>query len=318
MHHRRHRSPLHRPLSLALAFFALLVGGCATRGPTDVDGPPLRTPSGPEAPPPPDVMQVPDARPALEPIRPGGPNKPYAVLGETFTPLPPDAPLMEEGLASWYGRKFHGRRTANGEVYDMYAMTAAHRTLPLPSFARIHNPANGRSVLVRVNDRGPFIKGRIVDLSYAAAQRLGVRGLAQVQLLRITPDEIRRGTWQGADAESGARATVIEGDDPPALASRPSATPDATAPTGIDAAPARGLWIQLGAFRDRAAAQALQQRAAEAFDGLSTMLAVFDEGGLYRVQAGPFAQRDEAQRSVDALRSRLRLAPVLVERSARR
>ncbi len=218
MHFRRHRRPLHRPLSVALASIALLVGGCATRGPADVDGPPLQPSSGPGARPPPDPMQVPDARPVIEPIRPGGPNKPYAVLGETFTPLPPEAPWMEEGLASWYGRKFHGRRTANGEVYDMYAMTAAHRTLPLPSFVRIHNPANGRSVVVRVNDRGPFIKGRIVDLSYAAAQRLGVRGLAQVQLLRTTPDQIRRGTWQGADAESGARATVIEGDDPPAPA----------------------------------------------------------------------------------------------------
>ena len=154
-------------------------------------------------------MRVPDALPVLEPIRSGGPNKPYAVLGETFAPLPPDAPLKEEGLASWYGRKFHGRRTANGEVYDMYSMTAAHRTLPLPSFARIHNPANGRSVVVRVNDRGPFIKGRIVDLSYAAAYRLGVNGLAMVQLVRITPEEIRRAATPNPSATGSA---MIEND----------------------------------------------------------------------------------------------------------
>jgi rare lipoprotein A len=141
-------------------------------------------------------MRVPDALPMLEPIRADGPNKPYAVLGESYTPLAADAPLSESGLASWYGRKFHGRRTASGEVYDMYAMTAAHRTLPLPSYVRVSNPANGRSVIVRVNDRGPFTKDRIIDLSYTAAQKLGVFGVARVEIVRITPDEIRRGTWQ--------------------------------------------------------------------------------------------------------------------------
>jgi len=121
------------PLLLALLAFA----GCATRAP------PLAT-DGPEARPPPGLLQAPDAVPVLEPIRAGGPNKPYTVLGRTYTPLSADAPLSEQGLASWYGRRFHGRRTASGEVYDMYAMTAAHRTLPLPSFARVTNPANGR------------------------------------------------------------------------------------------------------------------------------------------------------------------------------
>ena len=209
MHLRHHRRLPLRPLALALAFSALLGAGCATRGPTDADGPPSPATGGTDVRRPPDLMRVPDALPVLEPIRSGGPNKPYAVLGETFAPLPPDAPLKEEGLASWYGRKFHGRRTANGEVYDMYSMTAAHRTLPLPSFARIHNPANGRSVVVRVNDRGPFIKGRIVDLSYAAAYRLGVNGLAMVQLVRITPEEIRRAAMSNPSATGSA---MIEND----------------------------------------------------------------------------------------------------------
>jgi rare lipoprotein A len=174
-----------------LAAAILLLAGCATRAP-----PPPATADGPPANPPPDLMQVPDALPVLEPIRAGGPNKPYAVLGESYTPLSADAPLSESGLASWYGRKFHGRRTASGEVYDMYAMTAAHRTLPLPSYVRVSNPANGRMVIVRVNDRGPFTKGRVIDLSYTAAQKLGVFGVARVEIVRITPDEIRRGTWQ--------------------------------------------------------------------------------------------------------------------------
>jgi len=165
--------------TLALVALLLTLAGCATRVPA----------------PPPDVMSVPDAVPVLEAIRQGGPNKPYAVLGETYTPLPAEAALTESGLASWYGQQFHGRRTASGEIYDMHAMTAAHRTLPLPSFARISNPANGRSVIVRVNDRGPFTKGRIIDLSYAAAQKLGVVGVATVKLVRITPEQIRRGEW---------------------------------------------------------------------------------------------------------------------------
>ncbi len=174
-----------------LAAALLALAGCATRAPT-----PPAAADGAPATPPPDLMQVPDALPMLEPIRAGGPNKPYAVLGESYTPLSADAPLSESGLASWYGRKFHGRRTASGEVYDMYAMTAAHRTLPLPSYVRVSNPANGRSVIVRVNDRGPFTKDRVIDLSYTAAQKLGVFGVARVEIVRITPDEIRRGTWQ--------------------------------------------------------------------------------------------------------------------------
>lgn len=194
----------------ALLLAALALVGCATRAPTPASAPPPPAES-PEVRPLPDLMQVPDALPVLEPIRAGGPNKPYAVLGETYTPLPPDAALSERGLASWYGRKFHGRRTASGELYNMYAMTAAHRTLPLPSYVRVSNPANGRSVIVRVNDRGPFIKGRIVDLSYSAAQKLGVQGLAAVHLVRITPDEIRRGAWKG----DAAAAPLIEGDEPP-------------------------------------------------------------------------------------------------------
>ena len=174
---------------------------------------------GAEARPPPDLTQVPDAVPRIEPIRAGGPNKPYEALGETYTPLPPDAALAERGLASWYGRKFHGRRTASGEVYDMYAMTAAHRTLPLPSYVRVSNPANGRTVIVRVNDRGPFVKGRIIDLSYTAALKLGLLGgVAPVQIERITPDEIRRSAWQRG---APAAPAVQTGDEPPALAATP-------------------------------------------------------------------------------------------------
>ena len=304
-HRPRRRS---RGLLAALAL-ALMFGGCATRAPP-------RSPAtdGPEARPPPDLMRIPDALPVLEPIRAGGPNKPYAVLGESYTPLPADAALSQSGLASWYGRPFHGRRTASGEVFNMYAMSAAHRTLPLPSFARVTNPANGSTVIVRVNDRGPFIKGRIIDLSYTAAVKLGVTGLAAVQVERITPEQIRNGSWLRDERRDPPR--VIDGDEPPAPAvvlplPLDAATPESsTAPT----AAGRGYWVQLGAYRHRSGAEQVQRQAAEAIEGLGPLLAVFAERALHRVQAGPYAQRDDAQRTADLVRQALRLAPVVIER----
>jgi rare lipoprotein A len=166
--------------------------------------------------PPPDLAQVPDAEPRLEPLRSGGPNKPYEVFGRTYTPLTRDVPLSERGLASWYGRKFHGRPTSSGEPYDMYAMTAAHKTMPIPSYARVRNPANGREVIVRVNDRGPFHGGRVIDLSYTAALKLGVlNAVAPVEVERITQDAIRSGAWKAGPER--------------AVAAAPAAAPAATA-----------------------------------------------------------------------------------------
>ncbi len=288
---------------LRLVATAALLAGCATRGPApsaQADGPQARTP--------PDLLQVPDAVPRLDPIRLGGPNKPYEVLGESYTPLPPDAALKERGLASWYGRKFHGRPTSSGEVYDMYAMTAAHRTLPLPSYVRVSNPANGRSVIVRVNDRGPFVKGRVIDLSYTAALKLGLLGgVAPVQIERITPDEIRRGAWRRGSPGTPA---VQDSDEPPALATVIQSAP----PVPASAAAVRGFWVQLGAFRDREGAEQLQGQAGETVEGLAPLLAIFNEQSLYRVQAGPFATRDQAQRSAERVREKLLLVPMVVER----
>jgi rare lipoprotein A len=138
------------------------------------------------------LVHTPDAIPRIDPLRVGGPNKPYDVLGQRHVPLTADVPFSEAGGASWYGRKFHGQPTSSGEIYDMFAMTAAHKTLPIPSYARVTNPANGRVVVVRVNDRGPFVAGRVIDLSYTAALKLGVlAGVAPVQVQRLTFDEIR-------------------------------------------------------------------------------------------------------------------------------
>ncbi len=163
----------------------------APPAPAQQDGP------HPQTPPTAMLMQMPDPQPQVEPIRTNGANKPYEVLGQTYAPMATDRSYSERGLASWYGRKFHGRQTASGEVYDMFAMTAAHKTLPIPSYARVRNPANGAEVIVRVNDRGPFHANRILDLSYTAALKLGlVGGVGTVEITRLTHDDIRMGSWR--------------------------------------------------------------------------------------------------------------------------
>ena len=173
----------------AIGLLALLVG-CASRVPGD--GPGERALQ--------DFDHIADAVPRVERLAPNGPNKPYVVRGVRYVPLSGDVELRERGLASWYGRGFHGRMTSNGETYDMYAMTAAHKTMPLPSYARVRNPANGREIVVRVNDRGPFVAGRIIDLSYLAAYRLGALGsVTPVVVERLTNDGIRNGPPDEAD-----------------------------------------------------------------------------------------------------------------------
>lgn len=186
---------------------------------------------GPEARPPPDLDKVPDAVPQIEAIRKGGPNKPYEIAGNTYTPLTDDRALTEKGLASWYGKKFHGHRTASGEAYNMYAMTAAHKTLPIPSYARVRNPANGKEVIVRVNDRGPFSPGRVIDLSYTAALKLGVlNGVAPVEVTRITDDDIRSGVAQRKSTDAPIVLAATGELD------KAATRPGATAPRGRPAA----------------------------------------------------------------------------------
>ena len=305
---------------------------------------------GPEASPPPGLASLPDAEPVLEPIRVGGPNKPYEVLGQAYVPITLDRPFAERGLASWYGRKFHGRRTASGEVYNMYAMTAAHPTLPIPSYARVRNPANGREVVVRINDRGPFHAGRVLDLSYTAALKLDLlRGVGPVELQRITFDDIRTGAWRREGDREAPRLALRDGAvaGVPVLAAAPAPTPikvakaapDEPAPVAPAApaaatqvataapqavadapgeraftAPARGFWVQLGAFRLRDGAESFQQRVIAEFDWLSPLLAVFSEAAMFRLQAGPYPNREQAHSAAERVRVGLQLVPVIVER----
>ena len=289
-------------------------------------GAPAADRDGAQANPPADLASLPDAEPVLEPIRIGGPNKPYEALGQAYVPMTVDLPFAERGLASWYGRKFHGRRTASGEVYNMYAMTAAHPTLPIPSYARVRNPANGREVVVRINDRGPFHAGRVLDLSYTAALKLDLlRGVAPIELQRITFEAIRSGAWRREGepdavrvaSRDAAAASLPEVPEVPAAAAAAASVPQAIADAPVAralTAPARGFWVQLGAFRLREGAESFQQRVVAELDWLSPWLAVFGEASMFRLQAGPYPSREQARSAAERVRAALQLVPVIVER----
>ena len=157
-------------------------------------------------------------------------NRPYKVMGQSFTPMTGDKPLTQTGTASWYGKQFHGKKTAIGEIYDMYAMTAAHPTMELPSYARVTNLANGRSVIVRVNDRGPFIGGRAIDMSYAAAVKLGYqkKGTTRVKIERITRKQIAAGNVPTATHTNVSLAAALAANEVTAKSSTSSAAKTGT------------------------------------------------------------------------------------------
>jgi rare lipoprotein A len=185
---------------------------------------------------PPDLERIPNAQPINEPPHRFA-NKPYNVFGLDYQPLPANKPYQARGIASWYGRKFHGQKTSSGERYDMYGMTAAHPTLPIPSYVRVTNPANGKSVVVRVNDRGPFHSKRIIDLSYTAAWKLDYikQGSTLVEVERVWPDDT-------------GPVIVVAQDNTPPVRDPNANTASSTLATPRDAS---GTWLQLGAFGTR-------------------------------------------------------------------
>ncbi|TAM06468.1 MAG: septal ring lytic transglycosylase RlpA family protein, partial [Pusillimonas sp.] len=195
----------------SIATFALcsaaILAGCSTTGPTHRGA--YYQNDGPGANPPTDIDAIPDAVPRIETYSKAA-SKPYTVFGKRYVPITDDRPFRQEGIASWYGRQFHGGKTSDGETYDMYAMTAAHPTLPIPSYARVTNTDNGKSVVVRVNDRGPFHSSRIMDLSYVAAAKLGIigPGSAPVIVQAITNSDIARGI--GTRTASAATPTATQ------------------------------------------------------------------------------------------------------------
>lgn len=266
----------------ALIVVVLALAACAGSGRDGGDGRySSRHDGAPVAPP--DVMAIPDAVPRHEPHSRYGNPASYVVFGKRYHVMPTSTGYVERGIASWYGTKFHGHRTSSGETYDMYAMTAAHTSLPLPTYARVTNLRNGRSVVVKINDRGPFHGNRLIDLSYAAAARLGIlgQGTGLVEVRAIQPGEAPRQT------APGPRVIEVRA---PAAAGQPAAGPS--------------LYLQVGAFLSRANAEQLTSRLRQVpLPDIHISQGVSDQRPVYRVRIGPLASVAEADRVATELGS---------------
>jgi len=245
---------------------------------------------------PPDLAALPDAVPRDEPLHRFA-NRPYEVFGKQYVPFTALTPFQQRGVASWYGRKFHGQKTSSGERYDMYAMTAAHPVLPIPSYARVTNLENGRSVVVRVNDRGPFLRGRVIDLSYAGAWKLGYvnAGHARVEVRAVLPGD----------------STAVAAAPPPAA---PALNAVAAAPAGAPPADGPRVYLQLGAFGAQASAESMRDRLQRQLDWIAERIEVLASGALYKLQMGPFRSREDAIGMAERIAAELNFRPFLVVR----
>lgn len=296
-----------KPYFLAMA---LALGGCAALSEpepapgseppsAESEGPPVaaKPPAsrggayykddGPGDNPPPNLAELPDAEPRAEPLHRAA-NRPYKVFGRDYVPLAALQPFRQRGIASWYGRRFHGNLTSTGERYDMYGMTAAHPTLPLPSYARVTNVSNGRSVVVRVNDRGPFHADRIIDLSYAAAFKLGyvTAGSVLVEVETILPE---------------APATQVAVAQPKPTPPKPPAEE-------------RPVYLQLGAFSTRENAEDLRARIVRQLAWLTDSVQVLATGALWRLHVGPYGTSAAARSIAERIETELKLKPLIVPR----
>ena len=294
------------PLLLSGLLATLLLSACSHRAPFEPkDGPPkLRK----------DISAVQDAVPKVEPKARYGNHSPYQVFGKTYHVMESSDGYREEGIASWYGEKFAGRSTSSMEPYDPYLMTAAHKSLPLPSYVRVTNLKNNRSVVVRVNDRGPFHGDRIIDLSYAAAIKLGYanQGTAPVLVEIIDPNRFQSETPQTTHAskphESNKPAEPVESTaQVSALAmANPSASPTATGPK---------LYLQAGAFSQLASAHRLQDQLRVVLNA-EILVNTEDKNGtqIHRVYVGPFAEEQQARAAQAVIRDTELAEPLLVKR----
>lgn len=258
-----------------------------------------------------DVSKIPDAVPMPHYGRVKA--NPYTVLGKSYYPISDARTYRETGTASWYGTKFHDQLTANGERYDLYGMTAAHKTLPLPSYVRVTNLDNGRKVILRVNDRGPFYSDRIIDLSFAAAKKLGFAesGTARVHVEGIDPYQwwAERGqpvpqgvVQQGPVTASAAATTQVEQYNPPARQHAAAVLPLEIASTTA-AIPERGMYLQVGAFANPDAAELLRAQLSETISvPVFISSVVHNRQVLHRVRLGPIGSSGEVQRLQQSVR----------------
>ena len=232
----------------------------------------------------PDISQIPEPTPRHEPrSRYGNPSS-YEVFGKQYYVMDSGKGYVQQGTASWYGTKFHGRKTSSGEAYDMFAFTAAHKTLPLPTYARVTNLDNGRSIIVKINDRGPFHGNRIIDLSYAAAHRLGIigKGTGHVEVRAIDPS---------------SPEPVVASNEPTAPVTSTTPAPAAQETTTADS----GIYLQVGAFSQRGNAERLKLRLAEA--DIHAVQITANSNTLYKVRVGPMDNTDEADRLIPVLQA---------------
>jgi len=338
-----------RPLYFIVALvITALLAGCGSTASRGGAASTVRSGSyylddGPGDNPPANLDQVPDAVPKAEPLKTGA-MKPYTVLGQTYTPMTELAPYKAHGVASWYGRRYNGQKTASGEIYDMYGMTAAHPTLPIPSYARVTNLQNGKSVVVRINDRGPFLADRLIDLSYTAAYRLSVLGggeaLVEVEAIIPGTEVPLNSNVAGNDAPAPVTTTptppvtvvstpaavvpaAVSVLIPSALAAEMKAVPPEAAPAPLPAPPViaitaepQGIFLQLGAFGSQDNADNyLANLRAQLDNTLAASLHIYKKGdGLFRVHAGPYSSQAEARQAADHLNQSLGIKAIVVTR----
>jgi rare lipoprotein A len=307
-------------------FLAATMSGCGTTP----KAPPARPggyylDDGPGGKPPANLDSIPDAAPRVEPIN-RGTARPYVVMGKSYTPMTSLSPYKARGIATWYGRRYHGRQTSSGETYDMYGMSAAHTTLPIPSYARVTNLKNGKSVVVRINDRGPFVEGRIIDLSYTAAHRIGVLagGAAMVEVESIIPGAsgtvvVLAPPQPAAPSPRPESAPLAAAREPePPATQLPAAEPPPAVAAGAPPVPvttdAGGIYLQLGAFGSRENAENFLARMRIQVEWLASALHVFSRDGLFRVHAGPYAREAEARQAADRVSQALGIRPYVLTR----
>lgn len=266
---------------------------------------------GPGDNPPADIDSIPNAQLKTEkPLVRA--NKPYAVLGQKYVPMTSYQPYVKMGVASWYGKRYHGKQTSSGEIYDMYGMTGAHTTLPIPSYAKVTNPANGRSVIVRINDRGPFKHDRLIDLSYAAAYKLRLTdqgsGVVEVQSLDTSPEALAQYNDSRVALASDTRP------DTPAQTSPPIATPSAPATESVAKveSPSASYYVQVGAFKNETNGNLLQKKILGLELAGNAAVSNVYNNSLHRVKIGPFGSRREADIAANKVRKQLNISAIVI------